>query len=135
MSTMAAKPESPEAALTLLRTAVGSPEAGFRPHQWDAITGLLRRERLLLVQRTGWGKSIVYFLATRLLREGGAGCTLLISPLLALMRNQIEAARRIGVRAATINSSNIEDWPPILKDLRENRVDVLLISPERLAND
>jgi ATP-dependent DNA helicase RecQ len=87
-----------ERALQLLRTAVGSARAQFHPGQWEAIEAIVvRRERLLVVQRTGWGKSIVYFIAAKLLREQSSGCALLISPLLALMRNQIEAARRIGV--------------------------------------
>ncbi len=123
-------------ALLLLRQAVGSPSAEFHAGQWEAIEALVeRRDRLLVVQRTGWGKSIVYFLATKLLRERGAGCAILISPLLALMRNQIEAARRIGVRAETINSSNTGEWDRVKADLLGNRVDILLISPERLANE
>ncbi|MCX6618226.1 MAG: RecQ family ATP-dependent DNA helicase, partial [Acidobacteria bacterium] len=123
-------------ALGLLRQAIGQPQAEFRDGQWEAIEALVeRRARLLLVQRTGWGKSIVYFLAAKLLRERGAGCALLISPLLSLMRNQIAAARNIGVRAETINSSNPADWPQIEDKLRRGQVDVLLISPERLAND
>jgi ATP-dependent DNA helicase RecQ len=135
MGTVGVQPDLSETALTLLRTVLESPTASFRPDQWEAIEALLARERLLVVERTGWGKSMVYFLATRLLRQRGAGCTLLISPLLSLMRNQIEAARRIGVRAETINSANVDDWPPILAALRQNQVDLLLISPERLAND
>jgi len=122
-------------ALELLRTAVASATADFRRGQWEAIERLLRRERLLVVERTGWGKSSVYFLATRLLRDNGAGCTLLISPLLSLMRNQIESARRIGVRAETINSSNMDEWPRVQNALLQNNVDILLISPERLANE
>ena len=122
-------------ALELLRAAVGSAEADFREGQWQAVEALLRRERLLVVQRTGWGKSIVYFLATRLLRDNGAGCTLLISPLLSLMRNQIQAASRIGVRAETINSTNKDEWAPVEAALRRGEVDVLLVSPERLANE
>ena len=122
-------------ALELLRTALAQPEAQFRDSQWECIDGLLDRRRLLVVQRTGWGKSMVYFLATRLLRNDGAGLTLLISPLLSLMRNQIEAAERLGVRAKTINSTNPDDWNRIEQDLREDRIDLLLISPERLAND
>ncbi len=123
-------------ALRLLRIALNDPAAVFHPDQWEAIEALVDgRERLLLVQRTGWGKSAVYFLATRLLRDRGAGCTLLISPLLALMRNQIQAAQRIGVRAATINSTNPEDWAEVRGELEADRVDILLISPERLAND
>ncbi len=123
-------------ALRLLRIALNDPAAEFHPDQWEAIEALVeRRERLLLVQRTGWGKSLVYFLATRLLRDRGTGCTLLISPLLALMRNQIQAAQRIGVRAATINSTNPEDWADVRRELEADRVDILLISPERLAND
>lgn len=122
-------------ALSLLRQAIENPKADFRCGQWEAIEELLRRSRLLVVQRTGWGKSLVYFLATRLLRDKGAGCTLLISPLLALMRNQITAAARIGVKAVTINSSNTDDWEVVKTQLLANEVDILLISPERLAND
>lgn len=123
-------------ALKLLRQALGNGHAGFRDGQWDAISALVERKaRLLVVQRTGWGKSIVYFLATRLLRDQGAGPTLLISPLLSLMRNQIAAAQNIGVRAESINSTNQDAWPEIEDRLRRNQIDVLLISPERLAND
>jgi ATP-dependent DNA helicase RecQ len=123
-------------ALQLLRRAVGNPRAQFRPGQWEAIQSLVEgRERLLVVERTGWGKSIVYFIATRLLRDGGAGCSLLISPLLALMRNQIAAAERIGVRAETINSTNPDDWPVVEAALRAGQIDILLVSPERLANE
>ncbi len=124
-----------ERALALLRTAVGSPTANFRPDQWEAIDRILKRERLLVVERTGWGKSSVYFLATRLLRDKGMGCTLLVSPLLSLMRNQLESARRIGLRAETINSANVYEWRRVQDDLRRDRVDILLISPERLADE
>ena len=130
------RPNMRTKAITLLRQALRNPNAEFRDGQWEAISALVqRRARLLVVQRTGWGKSLVYFLATRFLRDQGAGCTLLISPLLSLMRNQIAAARNIGVRAETINSSNEADWPRIEGGLRGNQFDVLLISPERLAND
>lgn len=123
-------------ALLLLQKALADPVADFRDGQWEAIYRLVgQRARLLVVQRTGWGKSLVYFLATRLLRDQGAGPTLLISPLLALMRNQILAAERLGVRADTINSSNPKDWNSIGERLRTGTIDLLLISPERLAND
>ncbi len=109
--------------------------ATLRPDQWSAIRALVvDRRRALVVQRTGWGKSAVYFVATALLREQGAGPTLIVSPLLALMRNQIEAAARADVHAATINSANIEDWQAIQQDVTAGRVDVLLVSPERLNN-
>ena len=121
-------------ALTYLRTALGRADADFRMGQWESIEAILNRRRLLVVERTGWGKSMVYFLATSLLRDGGAGVSLLIYPLLSLMRNQLEAADRIGVRAATINSSNPDDWTVIEQDLRANKIDILLVSPERLAN-
>ena len=124
-----------EKALALLRRLTGEAGAGFRPHQLEAIEALVRdRRRVLLVQRTGWGKSAVYFIATRLLRDQGAGPTLLVSPLLALMRNQIEAAERMGVRAATINSANRAEWDEVEEGIEAGRVDLLLISPERLAN-
>ncbi len=123
-------------ALELVRRALGNAAAEFRDGQWQAISALVQRQaRLLVVQRTGWGKSLIYFVATKILRDQGAGCTLLVSPLLSLMRNQIAAARNIGVSAETINSSNTEDWPRIEGELRRNELDVLLISPERLAND
>lgn len=125
-----------EKALLLLRQALDNPVADFRPRQWEAIEDLvLRKSQLLVVERTGWGKSLVYFLATRLLRDQGDGSTLLISPLLALMRNQITAARRIGVNAETINSSNQEDWGSVTTNFLAKKVDILLISPERLANE
>jgi ATP-dependent DNA helicase RecQ len=123
-------------ALQLLRIALGNPEADFRDGQWEAIEQLLNPgTRLLVVQRTGWGKSLVYFLTTRLLRNRGMGATLIISPLLALMRNQIAAADRIGLRAATINSSNQEEWKIVQEQLLSNQIDILLVSPERLANE
>ena len=123
-------------ALALLRRALKNDTAEFRDGQWQAISALVqRRARVLIVQRTGWGKSVVYFIATKLLRDQGAGCTLLVSPLLSLMRNQIVAARNLAVRAETINSSNEKDWPRIERGLHQNEVDILLISPERLAND
>ena len=115
--------------------ALAGQHAILRPDQWSAIKALVvDRRRALVVQRTGWGKSAVYFIATALLRERGAGPTVIVSPLLALMRNQIAAAERAGVRAATINSSNTEDWEEIYAEIRAGRLDVLLVSPERLNN-
>lgn len=123
-------------ALSLLQTALNNPNAEFRTGQWEAISELIENQsRLLVVQRTGWGKSIVYFLATKLFRDKKAGPTLLISPLLSLMRNQISAAERIGIKAETINSSNKEDWEIVKTQLLANQIDILLISPERLANE
>src|SRR5258708_3422531 len=117
----------------LLRQMLGA-EASFREGQWEAIEAVVvRGGRALVVQRTGWGKSIVYFLATRLLRERGAGPTLLISPLLSLMRNQLAMARRIGVRAYTIHSENPPEWETAEAALERDGCDVLLVSPERLA--
>jgi ATP-dependent DNA helicase RecQ len=119
----------------VLRLLVGRDDPAFRPGQLEAIDALVReRRRVLVVQRTGWGKSAVYFVATRLLRSAGAGPTVLISPLLALMRNQIAAAERAGVVAATINSDNVDDWSAIEGAVRRGEVDLLLISPERLNN-
>jgi ATP-dependent DNA helicase RecQ len=121
-------------ATQLLRELAG-PDATFREHQREAIEDLVTdRARVLCVQRTGWGKSAVYFLATVLGRERGAGPTLIVSPLLALMRNQIAAAERIGIRAHTINSTNRDAWAEVRDLLAQDAVDVLLISPERLNN-
>ncbi|WP_426683421.1 RecQ family ATP-dependent DNA helicase [Xanthomonas translucens pv. undulosa] len=127
---------SREEAEALLQRALAQPQALFRTGQWEAIDALVNhRQKLLVVQRTGWGKSSVYFIATRLLRDGGAGPTVIVSPLLALMRNQIEAAQRLGVRALTINSANTDESPQVIRSVLENQVDVLLVSPERFAND
>lgn len=121
---------------SLLQIALNNTQADFRDGQWEAIASLIEEQaKLLVVQRTGWGKSLVYFLASRLLRDRGTGPTLLISPLLALMRNQIATADRIGIKAATINSSNTEEWQLVKTDLLAGQIDVLLISPERLANE
>ena len=95
---------------------------------------MVQRRRALVVQRTGWGKSAVYFIAAKLLRAAGHGATVIVSPLLALMRNQVAAAERAGVHAATINSSNVTDWDEIHERVRRGDLDVLLVSPERLNN-
>ncbi|MEK7757036.1 MAG: DEAD/DEAH box helicase, partial [Planctomycetota bacterium] len=123
-------------AIELLKLGSGLPDAYFREGQEEAIRHVVEgRGRLLVVQKTGWGKSFVYFIATKLLREAGAGPALLISPLLALMRNQIAAAERMGVRAVTINSDNQDEWAKVEAAIQRNEVDILLISPERLANE
>ena len=127
--------DSPRA-LDLLQRGTGRQDTRFREGQEEAIRHLVEgRGRQLVVQKTGWGKSFVYFIATRLLREAGLGPTLLVSPLLALMRNQIAAAERMGVRAETINSDNQDEWDRVEQAARAGAVDILLISPERLANE
>ena len=124
------------AAEQLLQTSLSNPQAQFRDGQWEAIDALVnQRKKLLVVQRTGWGKSSVYFIATKLLREKGFGPTIIVSPLLALMRNQIDAAKKIGVNAITVNSTNRDDWDVLTRQVLADQVDCLLISPERLANE
>ncbi|KUF06907.1 ATP-dependent DNA helicase RecQ [Leucobacter sp. G161] len=124
-----------EQSLAVLRQLTGAPAAEFHPGQFEAISALVDGgRRALVVQRTGWGKSAVYFVATALLRARGAGPTLLVSPLLALMRDQVAAAERAGVRAAAINSATAEEWNEIEERLARDEVDVLLVSPERLNN-
>lgn len=118
-----------------LLTRIAGPIATLRDDQWRAIDELINNhKRLLVVQRTGWGKSAVYFIAAKLLRDNGHGPTLIISPLLSLMRNQVQAAASAGIRAKTINSSNISQWEEIEDAVRSEQIDVLLISPERLVN-
>jgi ATP-dependent DNA helicase RecQ len=127
---------NPDRALKLLRIGSGYADATFRDGQEEAIRHIVEGQgRLLVVQKTGWGKSFVYFIATKLLRERGNGPAILISPLLALMRNQVTAAERMGVRAATINSDNQNEWTDVEAKLSHNEIDILLISPERLANE
>lgn len=120
----------------LLQQALGNDGVDFREGQWEAIDAIVNQQRrLLVVERTGWGKSSVYFIATRILRDRGAGPTLIVSPLLALMRNQIDAAHRLGINAVTINSTNPDQWPQIQQSIINSQADVLLISPEKFAND
>ncbi|MET0386042.1 MAG: RecQ family ATP-dependent DNA helicase, partial [Polyangiales bacterium] len=115
--------------------ALAGERAVLRDDQWSAIAALVRdARRALVVQRTGWGKSAVYFVATLLLRRRGAGPTVIVSPLLALMRNQITAAERAGVRAVTVNSSNAHEWHEVYASVQRGEVDALLVSPERLNN-
>src|SRR6476646_9117185 len=116
-------------------SALAGEDAVLREDQWTAIAALVAdRRRALVVQRTGWGKSAVYFVATALLRAQGSGPTVIVSPLLALMRNQIAAAERAGIRAVTINSTNVAEWQRVFADVSRGAVDVLLLSPERLNN-
>lgn len=125
------------AADAVLTRLVGdvSGKARLREDQWRAIEALVAdKRRALVVQRTGWGKSAVYFVATSLLRARGSGPTVIVSPLLALMRNQVEAAARAGIHARTINSSNTEEWDAVQAEIAAGEVDVLLVSPERLNN-
>jgi ATP-dependent DNA helicase RecQ len=123
-----------EKALSLLKDMLGE-QASFRSGQWEAIDAIVNQyHRVLLVQKTGWGKSVVYFIATRMLRDAGKGPTLLISPLLSLMRDQVRMAEKIGIQAYTINSTNLDEWAGIEDSLNHNRCDVMLISPERLNN-
>src|ERR1700761_7479987 len=115
--------------------ALAGQDARLRDDQWTAIRALVaEKRRALVVQRTGWGKSAVYFVATALLRAAGAGPPVIVSPLLALMRNQVDAAARAGIHARTINSANLEDWQQVYAEVRDGAVDVLLVSPERLNN-
>src|SRR5690606_38602948 len=124
-----------DAALVALRDLVGRTDAEFHDGQYEAIEALVAgRRRALVVQRTGWGKSAVYFVATLLLRRQGAGPTILVSPLLALMRDQIAAASRAGVRAVAINSTNPHEGAEVQASRAANEVDVLPVSPERLNN-
>jgi len=131
---LATKENIEKSALSLLRGMLGT-EASFRNGQWEAIESIvIHKRRTIVVQRTGWGKSVIYFIASKLLRSQRLGFTIIVSPLLSLMRNQIEAAERIGVKAATINSSNEEEWPQIEAELSKGLLDIIIISPERLAN-
>jgi ATP-dependent DNA helicase RecQ len=132
MTETATAPSDP--LLESLRMLTGREDASFREHQRDAVEALVDGQRVLVVQRTGWGKSAVYFLATHLLRQQGSGPTLLISPLLALMRNQIEAATRLGLRSMTVNSSAKTTVDELADALNTNSLDLILVSPERLAN-
>ena len=122
-------------ALTILRQLTDNPAAEFHPGQAEAIEALVEhRRRALVVQRTGWGKSAVYFISALLRRRAGAGPALIVSPLLALMRDQVAAAQRAGVRAAAINSANATEWTLVEQLLDEDALDVLFVSPERLVN-
>jgi len=125
-----------EQAQQLLKTSLADSAAQFRDGQWEAIDALVNhQQKLLVVQRTGWGKSSVYFISTKIFRDRGMGPTIIVSPLLALMRNQVESAQRLGINAETLNSTNRDEWQQITASILANDIDCLLISPERLAND
>lgn len=127
---------SKEFALALLRKSLKDENAIFRVGQWEAIEKLtVQKQKLLVLERTGWGKSSVYFISTKILRTQGKGPSIIISPLLALMRNQIESAERLGIKAATINSTNFDEWESVKASVLQDKIDTLLISPERLANE
>ena len=127
--------DTQETSLHSLRTLTGDPDAEFRSGQLEAIEAVLEgSHRALVVQRTGWGKSAVYFIATRFLRDRGSGPTVIVSPLLALMRNQVQAASRLALVARTVNSTNTEVWEEVFDEIDSDHVDILLISPERLNN-
>jgi len=120
----------------ILKQSLGNPKAKFREGQWEAIDALVnQKQKLMVVQRTGWGKSSVYFISTRILRDSGTGPTLIVSPLLALMRNQIDAAEKLEIKAETINSSNQDEWDEIKENILSDEIDALLISPERFSNE
>jgi ATP-dependent DNA helicase RecQ len=128
-------PGTAEAHLRQVLAAMAGPAASPRADQTAAVAALVERQaRVLVVQATGWGKSAVYWAATSALRAAGRGPTLIVSPLLALMRDQVSAAAHAGLRAATINSTNLEDWDAVFDDLTADRLDVLLVSPERLGH-
>lgn len=110
-------------------------DAQFREGQLEAIVSVLQRKRVLVVQKTGWGKSLIYFLSTKILRDMGRGPTIIISPLLSLINNQIESAEKLNLKAITINSTNKDDWDEIEDNIVNNKYDVLFISPERLGNE
>lgn len=120
----------------LLKQALDNSFASFREGQWEALNAIVNeRKKLLVVQRTGWGKSAVYFLAAKVLKQRGFGITIVISPLLSLMRNQVELARKFGVLADTINSTNENEWQKIMQQVNQGKINCLFISPERLANE
>lgn len=121
---------------SLLQDALQNCSASFRRGQWEAIDTIVNhRKKLLVVERTGWGKSSVYFITTKVLRNSGAGPTVIVSPLLALMRNQVDAAANLGLHAITLNSTNRDDWPTFVQQIGRDEVDCLLISPETLNNE
>ncbi|MBD5831769.1 RecQ family ATP-dependent DNA helicase [Janibacter melonis] len=128
-------PQVAQAARAALRRLVGREDVDFRDGQLEAIAALVQhRRRALVVQRTGWGKSAVYFVAASLMRARGAGPALIVSPLIALMRDQVAAAHRAGVRAVSMSSANAQEWDDVRSALAADEVDVLLVSPERLNN-
>ena len=120
-------------ALNYLKQTLGG-EADFRDGQWEAIELAMNNNRILIVQKTGWGKSIVYFITTKMLRKRNKGPAILISPLLSLVRNQIDSATALGIEAGSINSQNFDEWDEIKHKLKTDTLDILLISPEQLAN-
>ena len=122
-------------ALTYLREMTGSPVADFHQDQWESIDELVNRQnQLLVVQRTGWGKSAVYFIATKIRRKKGFGPTLIVSPLLSLIRNQIDSAAKLGLNVVSYNSSMDKNEKQAAEDqILANKVDAVIVAPEQLG--
>jgi len=124
-----------EEALKLLKRSLKNKDAEFREHQWESIDQIINHQKkLLLIQRTGWGKSSVYFICTKILRQKRYGPVLIISPLLSLIRNQILSSKALNLKVSSINSTNKNEWEPVTNQIHDNKIDALLISPERLSN-
>ena len=123
-----------ERASAILKTLLGE-GASFRKGQYEAIEATMTRPRTLVVQRTGWGKSLIYFICTRLMRESGRGATVVVSPLLILMKNQLESATRLGLRCEVLNKTTIERQGEIMKALKKNELDLVLVTPETLFKE
>lgn len=109
--------------------------ASFREGQLEAIKAVLSGKRTLVVQKTGWGKSLIYFLTTKILRQEGKGLTLIISPLIALMDNQLESTKMFNLQSATINSSTNIDFSEVYNRIDNNQIDILFVAPERLEDE
>lgn len=116
-------------------TALYGPDASFRDGQYEAIEAALTKHRTLVVQRTGWGKSLVYFLSTSWLREHNKGVTLVVSPLLALMQNQIDSAAQLGLSCAQINSRTKDTRKETLRAMQNGALDLVFVTPESLFRD
>lgn len=123
-------PVAPPELLGLLQNTFGFQH--FRPGQQEAITTVLEQRRLLCIQPTGYGKSLLYQLPALLV----GGLTLVISPLLALMRDQLRHLHdRFGIPAATINTDQSDDENAAARQAAlQGRIRILFVAPEQLDN-
>ncbi len=104
----------------------------FREHQYEMIQKAIQGEDLLILMPTGGGKSLCYQLPS-LIRDGVG---IIVSPLIALMEDQVTALQSIGIRAAYYNSSlSSAESKKVLAQLHQDELDLLYIAPERLLSD
>lgn len=104
----------------------------FYEEQWEAIDKIINGERVLLIEKTGYGKSLCFQFPATIFQ----GTTVIFSPLIALMRDQVKKLTVLGISARCINSEQTpEENSQIINDAKQGKVKILYIAPERQENN